>query len=444
MRKFVWIALISLALLLSSCMLFPSKEDLMNDGMNALQSGDLDGAEEKFNEVLNMDPNDANAHAALALIYFFRAYLASYNTFEDYTPDSIGGSFEKLFKTLRTLPIRAMFRNSAGTDLGETLDEITDAQEHLEEYIIPDYEKAFEHASRAIEIGGVNLKIYPNRLDIDGDGTVEPDTPLKFRTNKGKSFTVEDLYKCTAPELDDDEIVFIDQSGGDAWFDYHILASGTCGDPVFNDDDDYITVDDGDMMFIKMVSGFILGSSYIFVTYKFEMPEETVEVLNSNGFEQILRHFDKNGDLVITTAEFKDALGNFLTFREKGQEHLSGSIDMFKGALESALDLDEEIESDAGGDHNFTSQEFFDDFLATEDRENVEEFIGYLTDTPAPLNEASGIYLKLFVLKEHPENFSDLKDFFPTVDLKNNIIEFPDPTFGGLVDPGEWDGTISD
>ncbi len=463
MRRFIWVMAISVVLILTSCQFLPSKEDLMDQGTSALQNGNLNEAEEKFNEVLQIDPNDPNAHAALALIYFFKAYIASSQWWDENAtsisePVILGGSpidlnnAVKAFRNLR-FPMKALFKNgSTEFNLGDTLDEITQAQEQVEENIIPNYEKALEHANAALAEGNVNLKIYPNRLDMDGDGTVEPDTPMKFITNKGKSFTMEDVYKCTVPELDDDEVILIDQTGGDAWFDYHLVVSmissdATCGDPVFNDEDDYLTVDDGDMHVIKSISGFILGYLYLFVTYNFDMPDEAINVIedafNNGNFEDLISYFDADENYIITNQELQNKLGDFLTFREKGEQHLSGSIEMLKTGFESALDADEEIESDPGGDHNFTSHEFFPDygFLTDDNEDEFEEAIGYLTDQPIPLDESSGVYLNLFVLKNNPNNFSDLKDFFPDIHMMENKLVFPDPTFGGLLNPGDWDGT---
>ena len=37
------------------------------------------------------------------------------------------------------------------------------------------------------------------------------------------------------------------------------------------------------------------------------------------------------------------------------------------------------------------------------------------------------------ILAENPDNFENLKAFFPTLDLQNEYYEFPDPAFGGLL-----------
>jgi hypothetical protein len=115
--------------------------------------------------------------------------------------------------------------------------------------------------------------------------------------------------------------------------------------------------------------------------------------------------------------------------------------------LEAILWLNEDIvEDDPGDEHDFTSRYYFEEPLLDEDTENTLQDIVETKQVELPEGEqftykhtetetltATIVGIDFGILAENPDNFENLKAFFPTLDLQNEYYEFPDPAFGGLL-----------
>jgi len=140
-------------------------------------------------------------------------------------------------------------------------------------------------------------------------------------------------------------------------------------------------------------------------------------------------------------------LDPFLTFRENGSQNLSGSVNALEEGIEALLEADKDSEKDEGDLHDITSQEYLPEYglLRDEDEENLQNFLSTLDIKVDVDGDGNTDYtLHLSVLKNNPDNFSDLKVFFPSIQFQNingtivpvSIGELPDPTLSGLIEPG--------
>ncbi|HRX66675.1 hypothetical protein, partial [Mesotoga sp.] len=160
---------------------------------------------------------------------------------------------------------------------------------------------------------------------------------------------------------------------------------------------------------------------------------------------------DTNNDGNIDASEVKAFIGtSFLTFRNpsKSPLWLSSIRDILLEAPETTMLLADDLLSDTQTEdnkHNLTSQWYIpfnqNAYDAMEENaDEQEELLDYIRpngedlDTEIPVDEKT-IILRLYNIFDHPERFSDLLSFFPTLINYEMLegIEFPDPTFGGVV-----------
>ncbi len=458
MKKFWYIGLVVIVvvlLLATACTgLIADAEKTKEEAMKDFENGDLSKAEESLETVLKFSADDPDANAAMAFIKLY------------YGLKNLGDVIEEASDTEILNAIKAVKSEENEITVEEVLSKVKIFQDGLDEKVIPYFEEVLKYAETALKGKEINLKLYPNKIDWDSDGESEPSKPLKFKvTNPYTGETVEvsmkDLYSCSekAEYLEDafegEAIIEIDPSGGDAIFNYETfekaaLGEDSCEATVEFNDNDYLTIDKGEVYAIKSFAEYLLAYFYPTTIYSFELPEGAVEALqnsiDSSTPTDVVKYLDDDKDNVIEYNEWKDQLGDFLSFRSNGKDHLKNELIVIGNAAKDSLNLRKEITEDDQGTetHNLTSSDFFKDLEVTdEDQKSVDEIVSYtLESSPIVVKDYNGTAeatINLFVLREHPERFSDLKNFLPKIEYSletesATIVEYPDETFGGLVE----------
>jgi len=131
-----------------------------------------------------------------------------------------------------------------------------------------------------------------------------------------------------------------------------------------------------------------------------------------------------------------NALDTFLTFNNNEEEYLADLAESVQRAAWAVVKLDEDVESDYDI-HDLTSRYYVEDVVNDEIEGqllNLAEYGTFTYEDPYII-----IMVHLNVLKDHPERFDDLKNYFPTLewdDDTGSIIPtyLPDETFGGLIE----------
>lgn len=453
-------------LMLTACMKTPvDTEKAKKEAVENFENGNFSEAEESLKTVLKHSADDPEANAAMAFIKFYYGIKNSGNVI---------GDFIRLYYEVKNLgDVIGEASSIAGESeptIREVLTEVKTLQDTLDEEAIPYFEEALKYAETALEGKEIDLKLYPNKIDWDEDEVNEPEEPLKFRIIDPQTHetlaevSMRDFYSCDekAEYLEDaingEVIAEIDQSGGDAVFNYETFEEAALGeDPceaaIEFGENDYFTIDKGEVYAIKVLTEYILAYLYPTTIYSFELPDEVVSALqdsiNFGNPAPIIDCLDKNDDTYIDNSEWKEQLNNFLTFRDYGSNHLKNELVVIGNAAKDYLSLLDEIAVDDQGfeTHNLTSSDFISEDVYTvsdSERESINELVSYtLENNPIIIKdeyeETVVATVNLYLLRTNPENFSDLKDFLPKVQYSPEtyeitIIEFPDETFGGLLE----------
>ena len=311
------------------------------------------------------------------------------------------------------------------------------------------------------------VEVFLNEFDWDEDGAVESDRELVLEVvSKEDSITYTEslrlytdiLFLEKEPKGDHIVSIEVDPDGGDAVFDldfWFMISQGLEIEyaPGF-DENDYLVIDEGEIAILKMLVGSALSSARAFTVYDLEPSEAFMEYVEDADDDEIdPPEIDTNSDGNIDASEVKAFIGtSFLTFRNpsKSPLWLSSIRDIALEAPETTMLLAEDLLKDTQTEdnkHNLTSQWYipFDqdayDALAESSSEQ-EELLDYIRpngedlDTEIPVDEdEKTIILRLYNIFDHPERFSDLLSYFPTLINYEMLegIEFPDPTFGGVV-----------
>jgi len=442
--------------------------NLLEDALDSLESGDTDGAKDAFEDALAEDPENPTANAGMSIILL-------YELFRDYS-DEIGqftGIFRMVpvrFKSFREITrsfsLMKYFMNMKQFPpplppeppvppppfLPEENPIETWNQLYENLYImfselwprLKELETCLEYAVT----GNASLTIHPNNFDWDGDSVLESETPLELSDGTNTYSVVDLLYDSASPE----GTLVVVQSGGDAWFDFETISGQNPEEIVF-DENDYLILDKGAFSALLVVVKAVLSISDLLLTWDltlstnlpnpadYEDTEEWIQavLLQLAGDDYIISN---NGD----GGEWNE-LDPFLRFRENGSDYLEDLVDSVVKGLEAILWLNEDIvEDDPGDEHDFTSRYYFEEPLLDEDTENTLQDIVETKQVELPEGEqftykhtetetltATIVGIDFGILAENPDNFENLKAFFPTLDLQNEYYEFPDPAFGGLL-----------
>ncbi|MDD5683837.1 MAG: hypothetical protein PHO82_10960 [Mesotoga sp.] len=347
-----------------------------------------------------------------------------------------------------------------------TCGEIGDFQDEMEEYA-DSLQEVWDDISYLSGEMNIVVEVFLNEFDWDEDGAVESDRELVLEVvSKEDSITYTEslrlytdiLFLEKEPKGDHIVSIEVDPDGGDAVFDldfWFMISQGLEIEyaPGF-DENDYLVIDEGEIAILKMLVGSALSSARAFTVYDLEPSEAFMEYVEGADDDEIdPPEIDTNSDGNIDASEVKAFIGtSFLTFRNpsKSPLWLSSIRDIALEAPETTMLLAEDLLKDTQTEdnkHNLTSQWYipFDqdayDALAESSSEQ-EELLDYIRpngedlDTEMPVDEdEKTIILRLYNIFDHPERFSDLLSYFPTLINYEMLegIEFPDPTFGGVV-----------
>ncbi|RLL82922.1 hypothetical protein [Mesotoga sp. BH458_6_3_2_1] len=347
-----------------------------------------------------------------------------------------------------------------------TCGEIGDFQDEMEEYA-DSLQEVWDDISYLSGEMNIVVEVFLNEFDWDEDGAVESDRELVLEVvSKEDSITYTEslrlytdiLFLEKEPKGDHIVSIEVDPDGGDAVFDldfWFMISQGLEIEyaPGF-DENDYLVIDEGEIAILKMLVGSALSSARAFTVYDLEPSEAFMEYVEDADDDEIdPPEIDTNSDGNIDASEVKAFIGtSFLTFRNpsKSPLWLSSIRDIALEAPETTMLLAEDLLKDTQTEdnkHNLTSQWYipFDqdayDALAESSSEQ-EELLDYIRpngedlDTEMPVDEdEKTIILRLYNIFDHPERFSDLLSYFPILINYEMLegIEFPDPTFGGVV-----------
>jgi len=314
--------------------------------------------------------------------------------------------------------------------------------------IVIDLEKAKKGLETALTFmtPGSTLTVYPNRFDWNEDGYTDAVSPLNLTFDPkgdGEKRLWWVLFDRPAPEIDSREF-FDSNTRGDAWFDIQTINSLIYEDslspdyePVF-DERDHIVLTEKE---IEVILGFLnleLSVLEPAIIYDLNPKPEFADFITtaSNTLHQYANPLDfatqtldtdQNGTM--TNAEIRTILPeSFLQFYS-GQHGGVNAINDWKDALNDLAVIGLRLERE--GFFEFTRADFKAFFEAINQAVNSEE--SFLL-REGGIDEES-IYIKPSAFFNKPENFDDLKDLLlPDIGYLTLNIQFPDPTFGGLID----------
>ena len=459
---FTLAVILSAALLIFSGCAAPtsgtSTSEKVEEGFTVLNSGDVNDAKETFEGVLSQDPDNPEANAGMGLILTFESLqnieeilgedilqaLSSFNQLSSpsslKTPNFTSESFLSFAKFFLERFPKLPTRQSENLTYEELLQLLRNLHDSLSD--------AENHLKIAIK-GKAQFNFHVNALDWDRDGTSEPYEPLKITDGTYTYNLYEILNGLTFVS-----IPTIDQSGGDAWFDFETLSAALQGEElpasaIFTDSD-YVVVDEGELALILAFVDILKAIIDIPLTWSFTLPEDFPDLSNYVDLTDwevavlVLEYIDKKGDgnIDYKISNFSgdggewNALDTFLTFNNNEEEYLADLAESVQRAAWAVVKLDEDVESDYDI-HDLTSRYYVEDVVNDEIEGQLLNFAEYGTFTYE--DPYIIIMVHLNVLKDHPERFDDLKNYFPTLewdDDTGSIIPtyLPDETFGGLIE----------
>lgn len=290
--------------------------------------------------------------------------------------------------------------------------------------------------------GFTELNIYPNQFDWDNDGTVEPTEELKVFVR----------YKDTSDEIQEVDLgIFNGIIGEDFPADIkefiNVGISENGGDgiyPTYNATTDTYEFDESSVISfydIQMLIEIALSTNSIeaildmLTVYDFESEKLfdliydliTGVISGDDTLQQIIDEIDTDGDGNLSRSEIITFLGNnYLTFLSGGEQRLK---DIEPLVFDKIYTLLTKIDD--------APQDILDE---------IDEWRPYFNNQVYDTGELfPGMQenLKLYFYKifENSQNFSDLKDFIPDIEITvlsgeivNYSLSFPDPTFGGFVE----------
>jgi len=498
-------------------------------GFRHFNSGDLRTAENCFREALRRNPTRPQANLGLSLVTLFRGNQRLISIFKrigpiDYAlPGALRANAKSALKAelqkrlLNWVFKTRVLRAEDDLDLSWIRWWIQEGQREIAETValLEEAKSCLERALASPE----PVDIFPNHLDWNQNGVLEPETPLLF------SWFAQGapVWKIIAEaligknELPPDEKIsrFFDPSSGDAWFDkelFDLIRSGEIDEldldawePVF-DEEDVLTIGSTEMRWLYLLVTGELSALEPLVIYQLDFGSALQDFLNrfskinrEEGIESAYAYaadfLDANHDGKISNLEWCALFDEgFLAFRPEEENGGTHAVENWKGAIVGFCEtmiwmiendqlpfLDDPEEEGPFGLNLArldTGSPLSERLLAI-----LRETIDYVSDptkavtlfsieSEEPLFSRVRGFLdlrgidsrfidELHVLAypgmyfAHPENFSDLKAFFPQlyyqwIDRTFPIPElflFEDPAFGGLlqadINGHPWNGVFS-
>ncbi|MDK2884387.1 MAG: tetratricopeptide repeat protein [Pseudothermotoga sp.] len=429
--------------------------------MNTLNSGNTDEARNYFESVLQNDPDDPKANAGMGVILTFDVMSDLSNFLLEAMSQvpplitsvpvkGIGFNVETILPLtkffigeLMRIPRDTTTRQTNGMTYEEFLQFLRNLHDKLSD--------AEEYLKTAIE-GHASFDLHVNALDWDGDGTSEPYAPLKITDGIHTYELYKILYEMEEPSFESTPV--IDQTGGDAWFDFEtvsaVLREETPPSSVGFTDSDYISIDEGELACILVLVEALKAGIDVPLTWNLTLPEDFPNFVNYedpvawklDALEYIDQKGDGNVDYRIINPSGDggewNALDPFLTFNENGATYLADFVESVQELAWAILQLDSDVENDPADIHDLTSSYYVEDVVDEQEEGQLLELINYGTITIQLFSEVSTMIVHLHVLKDLPGNYNNLKKYFPTLewDYTGAAIPtfWPDQTFGGLLE----------
>ena len=461
---------------------------IMQTAEQQMMDGNMVGAETSFKLILKEDPDNARANLGLSCTMFFsvhRRMIQFFDSAVSQLPQILFSSGLSISKIPSLFTSRAADPENPWVILSAI--DINAQQEEIAE-IVQDLE-TIKGLLKKVLGADISFKVYPNSFDWNDNGAVESTSQLEVDIN-GEWVGLWDLVFSPFVNFlsESSERLVFNEEGGDAWYDretFEMLFSDEplpeeTYIPVFNEED-YILFDAESIRILYLIVNLeltILEPSIIYslqpgesfwnfmMNYLQYEPPLTLRNSKSNpdtDYATETLDLDKNG--TITNAEFQNLFDeDFLAFFDNpngGADAVLGwksAISEFTSMateLIAAIELPEIIESEFTSgvkelQKSIESPKAFKRVLRRIEEEPTlqEIIIGLLTEFYEFVNDPNKEFLTEEDVDEDgneeiltpgvffslPNNFSDLKNFLPDIGYLNNIVVFPDPTFGGILE----------
>jgi len=394
----------------------------------ALAQGDDSSAERLFNQVLNSDPINPKANTGIGLLNLLKAN-------------------RKLLTLMESVSTELGTNSRGSSSLMRLINfDYSQIQRDLTDIVID-----LENAKNGLEIAltfmspDSTMTVYPNRFDWNKDGYTDAASPLNLSFDlrgDGETRLWWVLFDRPAPAIGPRR--FFDSSKrGDAWFDIQTINGLIYEDslspnysPDF-DEKDHIILSKNE---IEVILGFVnLELSVLEPTIIYDLnpkPEFTDFLTTASNTMHQYAHpldfatqtldTDQNGTM--TNTEIRTNFPEtFLRFYSNQQGGVN-AVNDWKDALNDLVNIGLKLERE--GFFEFTRADVKGFFEAIDKAVNTES--NYLLKEGG-IGEDS-IYIKPSIFFSNPENFDDLKDLLiPDIGYLTFNIQFPDPTFGGLI-----------
>jgi tetratricopeptide (TPR) repeat protein len=368
MKKYIVVGVTTVLMLLlfSSCASIDLSPYILA-GFNQMNAGNIEEAEEYFQEVLRRDNAQPDANLGLSLISLFKGNRDLLEFSIDDFPSEFAvfapaptqsRDIQKAQLRMKLLAAAIKTKTSRDTiepiDLSGIRDFINASQEDLSA-IVALLEKARICLEKAMDEAQPR-EIQPNKFDWNGNGTIESDSALLFSGLLDGlpvwQLVAEGMYLFQIPNEEGASPRLFDKTGGDAWFDKELFDRILSGEeidigtwiPVF-DDTDVFTIGVKEIRWLYLFVTAELTVLEPLVVYSFDFGEETedfyyeyIEWYNTFGYESAvqwaLRTLDSTQDGTITNQEWRAQMGEgFLAFRPEDENGGAHAIENWQSAI---------------------------------------------------------------------------------------------------------------
>jgi hypothetical protein len=439
------IVLIMVIFMFIACAELPEAEGIpvaqrMSQAEEALNEGNDTAAENLLEQVINADPTNPKANIGMGFIHLLKANRKILTLVEELTSDASTTTARGFSSPLDFL-IQFDF-SQFQTDINSIVTDLEASKSELETaltYMTPTS----------------TLTIYPNRFDWNKDGYTDSITPLNLSFDPrgdGETRLWWVLFDNTSP-LSGERGIFDDAKRGDAWFDLetvqYILNNENIPvdyEPVF-DENDFITLSATEvkvmLTFVNLELSVLEPVLIWNINPRTELTDWLSEASNTHAqYDSLLDYatttidLDQNGTM--TNTEIRTIMPTtfmrYYSIANGGSNAVNDWASALSGLSQTGLEL-----YDAGL-LDFIPFDV-EDFLincgkAVNDPDFKIQIGGSSSVILAPVRLAPSYdtFLIPYHFFNHPENFTDLKNFLPTIGYKHFIIDLPDETFGGIIE----------
>jgi hypothetical protein len=407
----------------------------LHQAEEALNNGNAIVAENLLTQVLNADPTNPKANIGMGFINLLKANRKILTLVERLT--SIATSSPRILSPFEML-LEIDFSHLQ-TDINSIVVNLEDSKSELE--------TALDNMT-----SNITITIHPNRFDWNKDGFTDSISPLNLSFDPyGGSETRLWWVIFDSGPVSSERAIFDETKRGDAWFDIETINYIVSGsnipvdyEPTF-DETDFMTLD---ATGVKVLLTFVnLELSVLEPTLIWNLDPNTeltdwlTEASNTHDsydsfldFATTTIDLDYNGTM--TNTEIRTIMPNsfmsFYSIPNGGLNAISDWASALNGFSQTGLELY------SAGFFDFLPTDVEDLFinagkLSTDSTFKIQIDSSSPT-SPVRIIEPLQTFLTPYNFFNTPENFSDLKDFIPEIGYMSFIINFPDETFGGIIE----------